>query len=142
MSCISRCGRCCWARGRISSRASIGARLATTAASTSPASAPRIWCCGGGSDAGLAHALHTAYELDRIAGRYQELAQERAATRTIYLLRDERPVELFRLRQRYAFLAPLYDAEYGSATFVEVKQPTELEVRVSTSGLLLREAAK
>jgi len=86
--------------------------------------------------------LHTAYELDRIAGRYQELAQERAAMRTVYLLRDERPVELFRLRQRYAFLAPLYDAEYGSATFVEVKQPTELEVRVSTSGLLLREAAK
>jgi len=69
--------------------------------------------------------LHTAYELDRIAGRYQELAQERAAMRTIYLLRDERPVELFRLRQRYAFLAPLYDAEYGSATFVQVKEPTE-----------------
>ena len=86
--------------------------------------------------------LHTAYELDRIAGRYQELAQERAAMRTVYLLRDERAVELFRLRQRYAFLAPLYDAEYGSATFVQVKEPTELEVRVSTSGLLLREAAK
>jgi hypothetical protein len=86
--------------------------------------------------------LHTAYELDRIAGRYQELAQERAATRTVYLLRDERPVELFRLRQRYTFLAPLYDAEYGSATFVQVKEPTELELRVSTSGLLLREAAK
>jgi hypothetical protein len=83
--------------------------------------------------------LHTAYELDRIAGRYQEIAQERAATRTVYLLRDERPVELFRLRQRYAFLAPLYDAEYGSATFVQVKEPTELEVRVSTTGLLLRE---
>ena len=84
--------------------------------------------------------LHTAYELDRIAGRYQELAQERAAMRTVYLLRDERPVELFRLRQRYAFLAPLYDAEYGSATFVQVLQPTELEVRVSTTGLLMREA--
>ena len=84
--------------------------------------------------------LHTAYELDRIAGRYQELAQERAATHTIYLLRDERPVELFRLRQRYAFLAPLYDAEYGSATFVQVLQPTELELRVSTTDLLMREA--
>jgi hypothetical protein len=86
--------------------------------------------------------LHTAYELDRISGRYQEIAQERSAPRTVYLLRDERPVELFRLRQRYSFLAPLYDAEYGSASFVQVKQPTELEVRVSTSGLLLREAAK
>ena len=84
--------------------------------------------------------LHTAYELDRVAGRYQTIEQERSAPRTVYLLREERPVELFWLRQRYAFLAPLYDAEYGSATFVQVLQPTELEVRVSTTGLLMREA--
>ena len=84
--------------------------------------------------------LHTAYELDRIAGRYQAIEQERSAPRTIYLLRGERPVELFQLRQRYAFLAPLYDAEYGSATFMQVKEPAELEVRVSTSGLLVRDA--
>jgi len=84
--------------------------------------------------------LHTAYELDRVGGRYQAIEQERSAPRTIYLLRGERPVELFQLRQRYAFLAPLYDAQYGSATFVQVKEPAELEVRVSTSGLLVREA--
>jgi hypothetical protein len=84
--------------------------------------------------------LHTAYELDRVAGRYQAIEQERSAPRTVYLLREERPVELFRLRQRYAFLAPLYDAEYGSASFVQVLQPTELELRVSTTGLLMREA--
>jgi hypothetical protein len=84
--------------------------------------------------------LHTAYELDRVAGRYQAIEQERSAPRTVYLLREERPVELFWLRQRYAFLAPIYDAEYGSATFVPVLQPAELEVRVSTTGLLMREA--
>lgn len=84
--------------------------------------------------------LHTAYELDRVGGRYQAIEQERTAPRTIYLLRDERPVELFQLRQRYAFLAPLYDAQYGSGTFVQVKEPAELEVRVSTSGLLVRDA--
>ncbi|HYL90020.1 MAG TPA: hypothetical protein VEU32_14790 [Burkholderiales bacterium] len=84
--------------------------------------------------------LHTAYELDRVGGRYQAIEQERAAPRTLYLLREERPVELFQLRQRYAFLAPLYDAQYGSATFVPVKEPAELEVRVSTSGLLVRDA--
>jgi hypothetical protein len=82
--------------------------------------------------------LHTAYELDRIAGRYQAIEQERSAPRTVYLLREERPVELFGLRQRYAFLAPLYDAEYGSATFVQVKEPAELDVLVSTTGLLVR----
>ncbi len=84
--------------------------------------------------------LHTAYELDRVSGRYQAIEQERSAPRTVYLLREERPVELFRLRQRYAFLAPLYDAEYGSASFVQVLQPAELELRVSTTGLLMREA--
>jgi len=90
----------------------------------------------------IAHliGLHTAYELDRVGGRYQAIEQERSAPRTLYLLREERPVELFQLRQRYAFLAPLYDAQYGSATFVQVKEPAELEVRVSTSGLLVREA--
>ena len=84
--------------------------------------------------------LHTAYELDRVGGRYQAIEQERTAPRTIYSLRDERPVELFQLRQRYSFLAPLYDAQYGSATFVQVKEPAELELRVSTSGLLVRNA--
>ena len=37
--------------------------------------------------------------------------------------------------------APLVDAEYGSGTFVSVTRPAELEVRVSTTGLLMREVA-
>jgi hypothetical protein len=84
--------------------------------------------------------LHTAYELDRVAGRYRDIAQERSAPRTIYQLSEERPVDLFGLRRRYEFLSPLLDAEYGSATFVPVSMPVELELRVSTSGLLIREA--
>lgn len=84
--------------------------------------------------------LHTAYELDRIGGRYRDIEKEKTATRTIYALGPERFVDLFGLRQRHAFLAPLLDAEYGSATFVAVKRPAELEVRVSTTGLLMREA--
>ena len=38
--------------------------------------------------------------------------------------------------------APLLDAEYGSASYVAVTRPADLEVRVSTSGLLIREQAK
>lgn len=86
--------------------------------------------------------LHTAYELDRIAGRYRTIEQERNATRTIFALGTERPVNLFALRQRHAWLAPLFDAEYGSASFVPVDGPAELELRVSTSGLLIRDVAK
>ena len=83
--------------------------------------------------------LHTVYELDRVAGRYRDIQQERSAQRTIYALGLDRPVDLFGLRRRHAFLEPLLDAEYGSATFVPVTQPAELDLRVSTSGLLIRD---
>jgi hypothetical protein len=86
--------------------------------------------------------LHTSYELGRLAGRYRDIDQERSAARTVYPLSQTRPVDLFDLRQRYAFLSSVIDADYGSATFVPVTQPAELEVRVSTTGLLMREAAK
>ena len=83
--------------------------------------------------------LHTAYELDRVEGRYHAIDQERSAARTIYSLSQEKPLDLFVLRRHYAFLAPLLDAEYGSATFVPVTRPAELELRVSTTGLIVRE---
>jgi hypothetical protein len=58
----------------------------------------------------------------------------------VHSLAPDTLVDLFDLRRRYAFLAPFYDADYGSATFVAVSRPAELEVRVSTTGLLIREA--
>jgi len=84
--------------------------------------------------------LHTAYELDRVGGRYVDLQAERERPRTVYTLSEEKPVNMFDLRHRYAFLAPLLDAEYGSGTFLMADRPATLEVRVSTTGLLLRPA--
>ena len=83
--------------------------------------------------------LHTVYELDRIAGRYARLEDERDAPRTVFALGRERRVDAFALRQRFAWLAPLLDAEYGSATFASADHPARYEVRVSTTGLLVRE---
>ncbi len=83
--------------------------------------------------------LHTAYELDRIGGRYRDIEQERSAERTLQSLKQEKPVNLFELRQRHTSLAILVDAKYGSATFIPVSAPAELELRISTTGLLLRE---
>jgi hypothetical protein len=85
--------------------------------------------------------LHTAYELDRIAGRYHSVRDEQGAPRTVFALGTDKPVDFFDLRRRYVVLAPLVDAHYGSATFVPVTRPAELEVRVSTTGLLIRERA-
>ena len=86
--------------------------------------------------------LHTGYQLDRIAGRYQAIEKERTAPRTIHPLADESWVSLFRLRQRFEWLDPLLDAQYGSATFTPVNRPADLEVRVSTTGLLVREVPR
>ena len=84
--------------------------------------------------------LHTAYELDRIGGRYLELEAERDSARTVFSLAEDRPVQIGRLLERFPFLERVVDAEYGSATYVEVDRPRTLEVRVSTSGLLIRPA--
>jgi hypothetical protein len=85
--------------------------------------------------------LHTMWELDRVAGRYRSIDQEKTAPRTVHPLGDPQAVDLFALRKRFAVLAPLFDAEYGSATFVPAAQPAELELFVSTTGLLLRPKA-
>ena len=82
--------------------------------------------------------LHTMWDLDRVAGRYRSIDQEKSETRTVYSIGTTQAVDLFELRKRFAAFAPLFDAEYGSASFVPAAQPAELELYVSTTGLLLR----
>lgn len=82
--------------------------------------------------------LHTEYELDRVAGRYASLADERSRPRTVYSLGREKPFDFFHIARRLPLLDPLVDAEYGSATFVGVERAGAFEVRVSTTGLLVR----
>ena len=81
--------------------------------------------------------LHTAYELDRVTGRYNSVADERTKLHTVYSVARTRPVDLFFWARRLKLL-PLVDAEYGSAAFVAGTRPAEYEVRVSTTGLLMR----
>lgn len=85
--------------------------------------------------------LRTAYQLDRVTGRYQAIERERAAPRSVHPLADDTWVSLFRLRRQLEWLNPVLDAEYGSATFTPVNRPEELEVRVTPGGLLIREIA-
>jgi len=85
--------------------------------------------------------LHTAYQLDRIAGRYNTVAEERSRPRTVYSLARNTPLDMFDLARRYKFFAPLVDAQYGSATFIGTRVPAQFEVRVSTTGLLVRGGA-
>jgi hypothetical protein len=83
--------------------------------------------------------LHTQYELDRLTGRYIDIDDERTRERTVHSLQSQKPLDLYDLVQRYSLLGLLVDAEYGSATYIEVDRPARFEVRVSTTGLLVRE---
>ncbi|HJS43887.1 MAG TPA: hypothetical protein VJ755_10485 [Gemmatimonadales bacterium] len=87
--------------------------------------------------------LPTAYELDRISGRYQRLSDEQQRERTVYSLATKKPFDAFDLARRYWVLRPLVDAQYGSATFIGATAPggATYEVRVSTTGLLVRRVA-
>jgi hypothetical protein len=85
--------------------------------------------------------LSTAYELDRIGGRYRDIEQEKSAPRSLYPLGREKPVDLFALRKRFPFLEHFVDARYGSAAYVPAGEAADLELRVSTTGLLIRPAA-
>jgi hypothetical protein len=86
--------------------------------------------------------LHTAYELDRVTGRYVDLEDERRRPRTVFPLSPTHRVDLFAWRARMPWLAPLVDAEYGSSTFTRGDRAARYEVRVSTTGLLVREVAE
>ena len=82
--------------------------------------------------------VHTTYEFDRLGGRYFNIDDEKEKERTVYALSEKKLLNLFDLRKKWTFLHPIVDAHYGSATFIEVRDTTSLEVTVSTSGLLIR----
>lgn len=82
--------------------------------------------------------LHTVYALDRLAGRYEAIEDERGKSHTVYALGGRQAVDLFLLRRRFAWLEPVVDAEYGSAAFFPARDPVSLELRVSTTGLVFR----
>lgn len=86
--------------------------------------------------------LHTSFELDRVAGRYAMLDDEKTKPRTVYSLSRDKPLDMFDLRRRFAILGHLLDAEYGSATFIHSDRTEEFNIMVSTSGLLIRKVAK
>jgi hypothetical protein len=83
--------------------------------------------------------LRTGYELDRVGGRYNTLGDERHRPHTVFPLGDKHMVDVFGFVHRHPrVLAPLVDATYGSGTYISAAQPAQYEVRVSTTGLLIR----
>ena len=86
--------------------------------------------------------LHTLYELDRVAGRYIEIEDETNKNRTVYSLAQDKLIDVFYWRLKYPFLSFFVDAEYGSASFVTANSNKKINIMISTSGLLIRDAVE
>jgi hypothetical protein len=87
----------------------------------------------------------TVYRLERISGRYTDVAEEQKARRTVYGLAERAPVDFWVFLRKYNDYLPFGDALYGSAAFVPMADNAEYAVSVSSTGLVVRplnEAAK
>jgi len=82
--------------------------------------------------------VHTAYQLDRIGGRYITIDDEKNKPHTVHSIAKSSKVDMFKIRMRWVALKPLLDAEYGSAAFIYADLPAVYKIMVSTSGLLVR----
>jgi hypothetical protein len=81
----------------------------------------------------------TLWRLERISGRWRDVAKERAAERTVHVLGESRGVDLWELARRWQWL-PWADAVYGSATYLPMADQARYAVTVSASGLVARPA--
>ena len=80
----------------------------------------------------------TLYRLDRLSGRYRDIARERTGPRTVHSLSEEQGLDLWMISRRYARWIPLVDALYGSATYMPMADGASYTVSVSSTGLLAR----
>lgn len=84
--------------------------------------------------------LDTVYRLERISGRYGDIAKERNAPRTVHALSQDAGLDVWALIRRHQRYVPLADAQYGSAAYVPMAEGAEYIVSVSATGLVVRPA--
>jgi hypothetical protein len=78
------------------------------------------------------------YRLERISGRYRDVAQERSAPRTVHELGESAGIDLWALSQTHPRWLPFVDAIYGSAAYLPIAEGTRYEVTLGQAGLIAR----
>ncbi|GAB4349670.1 MAG: hypothetical protein Kow006_11650 [Gammaproteobacteria bacterium] len=78
------------------------------------------------------------YRLERIGGRYRDVARERSEARSVFALSDDAGLDLWRLAQRHRRWLPWIDATYGSATYLPMADGARYAVYLNANGLVAR----
>jgi hypothetical protein len=82
--------------------------------------------------------LDTLYRVERLSGRYHEVAREREAPRSVFSLAPQAGLDLWSMARRYETWLPWVDATYGSATYLPMANEARFQVRLTQSGLVAR----
>lgn len=84
--------------------------------------------------------LEPRYRLERLTGRYRTAEEEQYRLRSVHQLTDTAGLDLWAWAERYPTWLPMVDANYGSATYLPMRDGARYEVRATASGLLARPA--
>ena len=82
--------------------------------------------------------LDPIYQLDRLSGRFADIARERNGDRTVHSLAPTAPADLWQFARRFPALMPGVDAHYGTATYVPMSDGARFEVTLSRDALIAR----
>jgi len=83
--------------------------------------------------------LDAQFRLDRLSGRFQDVAMARSQLPTVHdLAGDDGPLDIWALARRKPSWLPWVDAEYGSATYLPLEDDAWYEVKLTQTGLLAR----
>jgi hypothetical protein len=82
--------------------------------------------------------LDASYRLERMSGRYHDVAAERSAPRSVHQLAENPGLDLWELAQTYGKTVPVVDTLYGSGTYMPMADGASYQVTMSQSGLVAR----
>ena len=79
--------------------------------------------------------LQPSYRFERLSGRYENVADETRASRTVYALTDSNQPAPWIFRARQRTWIPGMEAYYGNATFLPMKDGARYVIGVNRTGI-------
>ncbi|MCG6885696.1 MAG: hypothetical protein LJE74_00645 [Proteobacteria bacterium] len=82
--------------------------------------------------------LDSDFQLERLAGRYQDAERDAHDRRGVYTLYKGKGLDIWSLAREHPHWLPWVDAVYGSATYMPMAHGARYEVSMTQSGLVAR----
>jgi hypothetical protein len=82
--------------------------------------------------------LDALYRLERLQGRYDDVAREEASPPKPYDIGDAAGIDVYLLARNRSQIVSAFDAEYGSSTYVPMADGAVYEILVTQNSLIAR----